>query len=72
MDFQEVVLKMVKEKKSIREMAKELNISKSTLHRRITKIKGEIGLNLCCELNELFESNKKRNQFYKKEKVEEN
>ena len=72
MDFQEIVLKMVKENMSIREMAKKLNISKSTLHRKITQIKGDLGLNLYCELNQLFENNKKRNQFYKKEKVEEN
>ena len=72
MDLQKVIKKMINEKMTIRDMAKQLKMSKSTLHRRITRIKSELDFGLYYELNGLFENNKKKNQFNKKEKVEEN
>ena len=42
MDYKVIIYRMVFENKSIREMAKEMNIPKSTLHYRLKKIKGFI------------------------------
>lgn len=42
MDYKNVIYRMVFENKSIREMAKEIGVPKSTLHYRLKKVKGYI------------------------------
>lgn len=52
MDYKKIMLQIVSEKKSIRDMARELGIPKTTLHRKLTQIK-------CDEFTYLMIHNKK-------------
>ena len=58
-DYQEVANKMIRNKMSIRDMADELGISKSTLHRRLTRQKTLMSDYSYEQFCELLENNKK-------------
>lgn len=68
-----VIKKMIKEKKSIREMARELEMPKSTLYKEIVKNKEKISKRRLKQLEKLFEENKKgmaqKGGIAKREKV---
>lgn len=55
-----IIEKMIDKNMSIREMARELGIPKSTLYKEIVENKQEIGDDLLKKLENLFVSNKEK------------
>lgn len=63
-EIKKIVNKMIEEKMSIRDMAKELKMPKSTLHRHIKSNLAYLGEKKCVDLQMLFEKNKR--EMYRK------
>lgn len=60
MFYEEIIKEMLDNNMSIRDLAKKYNISKSKLHRELTKAKVNLDNDTLVKFNNLLESNKKK------------
>ena len=67
-NYPNIIKVMIEEKLSIREMARRLNMPKTTLHRNLDKQKELLDINTLKRFNSLLENNKKTTSLGKGKK----
>lgn len=67
-NYPNIIKVMIEEKLSIREMARRLNMPKTTLHRNLDKQKEILDINTLKRFNSLLENNKKTTSLGKGKK----